>query len=129
MIDDQRGRHRKAGAELPSFTGDVPEDVLLTGRLYRRLVLTSLAKRTVSTASCFFGALLAALPVVYVSRRLPDGVRDHPAALAGYAALAAAATVAALLPRLPGVLRLVCGALAYAFAFTRWWWCRAAGTA
>lgn len=106
------GRHAAHDdSELPSFSGDLPEDVALTGRLLRRRFHPVLARRAtgVGVACALVLAIYTAVEAT-VSRTAPVEQRPVPVIIALLAAaLACGAT--SLAGPVPGRVRFVLGAV------------------
>lgn len=99
--------------ELPSFTGDVPEDLTLAGRVVRRRFYWIFARgATGFGVACLlvltFTSGLGGLATLVV----PGGVEDRPVPVViTLCALAAGCGAASLIHPIPGQVRFVLGAV------------------
>lgn len=105
--------------EMPSFTGDVPTDAVLTERLLRHSFLAFLARRFVGMGAAALTAF-GAMAVVATVTPWPDWANGEPVSVPTEAVLASVAVVAAavcLVRRIPGPVRFFVGAVPGACPF------------
>lgn len=99
--------------ELPTFTGDVPEDAVRTERLLRHRFLAFLQRRFVGFAVAFVVASAVFLVVGLVTP-WPDWVKGEAVSMPAEVVLAVAAILAGtacLVRRIPALVRFVLGAV------------------
>lgn len=98
--------------ELPTFTGDLPTDAVRTVGLLRRRLLWALSKGKLAfgLAGALCVAWITALVTVVPAVAPVDHEQDPLPTMTVLGVLALAAAVPSLIPKVPGVVRLLLGA-------------------